>query len=115
VSRFRASRYYTLIAANERLIGMARSSASSIQVAPTFGKGAKLGADPRSFAAPGASPVRAFRGHRFFRPRCSIRQHDTGLSAGGRNASPVRKLKPAWCRGQRTVSATSILSASGPW
>ena len=32
-----------------------------------------------------------------------------------RSASPVRKLKQAWCHGQRTVSATSTPSASGPW
>src|SRR4051795_8327375 len=40
------------MAAEQGLIGMACTSASSIQVAPTFGKEAKLGTDPWSFAAP---------------------------------------------------------------
>jgi LDH2 family malate/lactate/ureidoglycolate dehydrogenase len=51
-AHFGATGYYTLMAARERLIGMACTSASSIQVAPTFGKEAKLGTDPWSFAAP---------------------------------------------------------------
>ncbi|HEY7576581.1 MAG TPA: Ldh family oxidoreductase, partial [Acetobacteraceae bacterium] len=51
-AHFGATGYYTLMAARERLIGMACTSASSIQVAPTFGKQAKLGTDPWSFAAP---------------------------------------------------------------
>src|SRR5215212_12240359 len=51
-AHFGATGYYTLMAANEGLIGMACTSASSIQVAPTFGKEAKLGTDPWSFAAP---------------------------------------------------------------
>src|SRR5277367_4959256 len=49
-----ATGYYALMAAKEGLIGMACTSASSIQVAPTFGKEAKLGTDPWSFAAPTA-------------------------------------------------------------
>ncbi len=53
-AHFGATGYYTLMAATEGLIGMACTSASSIQVAPTFGKEAKLGTDPWSFAAPGA-------------------------------------------------------------
>jgi LDH2 family malate/lactate/ureidoglycolate dehydrogenase len=53
-AHFGATGYYTLMAANEGLIGMACTSASSIQVAPTFGKEAKLGTDPWSFAAPTA-------------------------------------------------------------
>jgi LDH2 family malate/lactate/ureidoglycolate dehydrogenase len=53
-AHFGATGYYTLMAANEGLIGMACTSASSIQVAPTFGKEAKLGTDPWSFAAPNA-------------------------------------------------------------
>jgi LDH2 family malate/lactate/ureidoglycolate dehydrogenase len=53
-AHFGATGYYTLMAANEGLIGMACTSASSIQVAPTFGKEAKLGTDPWSFAAPSA-------------------------------------------------------------
>jgi len=51
-AHFGATGYYTLMAAQEGLIGMACTSASSIQVAPTFGKEAKLGTDPWSFAAP---------------------------------------------------------------
>ena len=51
-AHFGASGYYTLMAAQEGLIGMACTSASSVQVAPTFGKEAKLGTDPWSFAAP---------------------------------------------------------------
>ncbi len=53
-AHFGATGYYTLMAANEGLIGMACTSASSIQVAPTFGKEATLGTDPWSFAAPTA-------------------------------------------------------------
>jgi hypothetical protein len=46
--------------------------------------------------------------------RRSTVQHATGLKAGARNASPVRKLKQAWCQGHRTVSPTMSPSASGP-
>ena len=53
-AHFGATGYYTLMAANAGLIGMACTSASGIQVAPTFGKQARLGTDPWSFAAPGA-------------------------------------------------------------
>src|SRR6202795_2316381 len=53
-AHFGATGYYTLMAAKEGLIGMACTSASRIQVAPTFGKEAKLGTDPWSFAAPTA-------------------------------------------------------------
>jgi LDH2 family malate/lactate/ureidoglycolate dehydrogenase len=53
-AHFGATGYYTLMAANAGLIGMACTSASSIQVAPTFGREAKLGTDPWSFAAPTA-------------------------------------------------------------
>src|SRR5882672_9317518 len=53
-AHFGATGYYTLMAAKAGLIGMACTSASSIQVAPTFGKEAKLGTDPWSFAAPSA-------------------------------------------------------------
>jgi LDH2 family malate/lactate/ureidoglycolate dehydrogenase len=53
-AHFGATGYYTLMAAKEGLIGMACTGASSIQVAPTFGKEAKLGTDPWSFAAPTA-------------------------------------------------------------
>src|SRR3954453_18598468 len=51
-AHFGAAGYYSLMAAEQGLIGMACTSASSIQVAPTFGKEAKLGTDPWSFAAP---------------------------------------------------------------
>ncbi|HET7884061.1 MAG TPA: Ldh family oxidoreductase [Acetobacteraceae bacterium] len=51
-AHFGATGYYTLMAAKQGLIGMACTSASGIQVAPTFGKQAKLGTDPWSFAAP---------------------------------------------------------------
>lgn len=51
-AHFGACGYYTLMAANAGLIGMACTSASGIQVAPTFGKQARLGTDPWSFAAP---------------------------------------------------------------
>ena len=48
---------YALMAAKAGLIGMACTSASGIQVAPTFGKQARLGTDPWSFAAPSADGV----------------------------------------------------------
>jgi LDH2 family malate/lactate/ureidoglycolate dehydrogenase len=51
-AHFGATGYYTLMAAQAGLIGMAGTSASGIQVAPTFGKEAKMGTDPWSFAAP---------------------------------------------------------------
>ena len=51
-AHFGATGFYTLMAAKAGLIGIACTSASSIQVAPTFGKEAKLGTDPWSFAAP---------------------------------------------------------------
>ena len=53
-SHFGATGYYSLMAAKEGLIGMACTSNSVAQVAPTFGKEAKLGTDPWSFAAPSA-------------------------------------------------------------
>jgi LDH2 family malate/lactate/ureidoglycolate dehydrogenase len=53
-AHFGATGYYTEMAAKAGLIGMAGTSASGIQVAPTFGKEAKLGTDPWSFAAPTA-------------------------------------------------------------
>ena len=58
-AHFGATGYYTLMAAKEGLIGMACTGASSVQVAPTFGKEAKLGTDPWSFAG------RQRRGRRF--------------------------------------------------
>lgn len=56
-AHFGAAGFYTLMAANAGLIGMAATSASGIQVAPTFGKQARLGTDPWSFAAPSADGV----------------------------------------------------------
>ncbi len=53
-AHFGAAGFYTLMAANAGLIGMSSTSASGIQVAPTFGKQARLGTDPWSFAAPSA-------------------------------------------------------------
>ncbi|HJU16307.1 MAG TPA: Ldh family oxidoreductase [Stellaceae bacterium] len=53
-AHFGATGYYTLMAAREGLIGMACTSNSVAQMAPTFGKEAKLGTDPWSFAAPTA-------------------------------------------------------------
>ncbi len=51
---FGATGYYTSMAAREGFIGMACTSNSFAQAAPTFGKEAKLGTDPWSFAAPTA-------------------------------------------------------------
>src|SRR4029077_11012509 len=56
-AHFGAAGFFTLMAANAGLVGMACTSASSIQVAPTFGKQARLGTDPWSFAAPSADGV----------------------------------------------------------
>ena len=53
-SHFGATGYYSLMAAKEGLIGMACTSNSVAQAAPTFGREAKLGTDPWSFAAPSA-------------------------------------------------------------
>jgi len=52
-AHFGATGYYTNMAAEAGLIGMAATSAAGVQVAPTFGAEAKLGTDPWSFAAPG--------------------------------------------------------------
>jgi LDH2 family malate/lactate/ureidoglycolate dehydrogenase len=54
-AHFGAAGYYALMAAKSGLIGMACTSNSVPQVAPTFGKEAKLGTDPWSFAAPTAN------------------------------------------------------------
>ncbi|MBV8615430.1 MAG: Ldh family oxidoreductase [Acetobacteraceae bacterium] len=53
-AHFGACGFYTLMAAEAGLVGMAATSASGIQVAPTFGRQARLGTDPWSFAAPSA-------------------------------------------------------------
>jgi LDH2 family malate/lactate/ureidoglycolate dehydrogenase len=57
-AHFGAAGFYSLMAAKQGLVGMACTSASGIQVAPTFGKQARLGTDPWSFAAPSAGRVR---------------------------------------------------------
>jgi LDH2 family malate/lactate/ureidoglycolate dehydrogenase len=59
-AHFGATGYYTRMAANAGLIGMACTSNSLAQVAPTFGKEAKLGTDPWSFAAPSDDPEQPF-------------------------------------------------------
>jgi LDH2 family malate/lactate/ureidoglycolate dehydrogenase len=56
-AHFGATGFYSLMAAQRGLIGIACTSASGIQVAPTFGKQARLGTDPWSFAAPSADGV----------------------------------------------------------
>jgi LDH2 family malate/lactate/ureidoglycolate dehydrogenase len=56
-AHFGATGYYTLMAAKAGLIGFGCTSASGLQVAPTFGKQAKFGTDPLSFAAPSADGV----------------------------------------------------------
>jgi LDH2 family malate/lactate/ureidoglycolate dehydrogenase len=56
-AHFGAAGFYSLMAAKEGLVGMSCTSASGIQVAPTFGKQARLGTDPWSFAAPSGDGV----------------------------------------------------------
>ncbi len=56
-AHFAAAGYYPMMAAKAGFVGMACTSASGIQVAPTFGKQARLGTDPWSFAAPSADGV----------------------------------------------------------
>jgi LDH2 family malate/lactate/ureidoglycolate dehydrogenase len=53
-AHFGAAGFYSLMAARAGLVGMSCTSASGIQVAPTFAKQARLGTDPWSFAAPSA-------------------------------------------------------------
>jgi LDH2 family malate/lactate/ureidoglycolate dehydrogenase len=50
---FGACGFYVLMAVEAGMIGMATTSASGIQVAPTHGAQARLGTDPLAFAAPG--------------------------------------------------------------
>ena len=52
-SHFGACGFYARMAAEAGLIGMAATSASMVQVAPTGGAQARLGTDPWAFAAPG--------------------------------------------------------------
>ena len=51
-AHFGACGFYALMAVEAGLIGMVATSASGIQVAPTFGAQARLGTDPIAFAAP---------------------------------------------------------------
>src|SRR5437899_3156397 len=53
-AHFGACGFYALMAAEAGLIGMVTTSASGVQVAPTFGAQARLGTDPIAFAAPGS-------------------------------------------------------------
>jgi LDH2 family malate/lactate/ureidoglycolate dehydrogenase len=52
-AHFGACGFYALMAVEAGLIGMVTTSASGIQVAPTYGSQARLGTDPIAFAAPG--------------------------------------------------------------
>jgi LDH2 family malate/lactate/ureidoglycolate dehydrogenase len=52
-AHFGACGFYALMAVEAGLVGMVATSASGIQVAPTFGAQARLGTDPIAFAAPG--------------------------------------------------------------
>ncbi|MGH7042819.1 MAG: Ldh family oxidoreductase, partial [Acetobacteraceae bacterium] len=56
-AHFGACGFYTLMAAEAGLVGIACTSAAGIQVAPTFGRAPRLGTDPWSFAAPSADGV----------------------------------------------------------
>lgn len=56
-SHFGAAGFYTRMAADAGLVGMAATSAAGVQVAPTGGAEARLGTDPWSFAAPGSDGV----------------------------------------------------------
>ena len=53
-AHFGACGFYTRMASDAGMIGMATTSASGIQVAPTGGATARFGTDPWSFAAPSA-------------------------------------------------------------
>ena len=101
-AHFGATGYYTLMAAKEGLIGMACTSASSIQVAPTFGKEAKLGTDPWSFAAPTAN------GHPFL-----LDMATTTVAAGRiRNkANEGLSCPPGWVLTREGLPSTDPLEA----
>src|SRR5262249_24361683 len=53
-AHFGAAGVYTLMAADAGLVGVACTSPPGLQAAPAFGKKARLGTDPWSFAAPSA-------------------------------------------------------------
>ncbi len=99
-AHFGACGFYTSMAAEAGLIGMAATSAAGIQVAPTFGAEAKLGTDPWSFAAP-ARPGEPFL----------LDMATTTVAAGKiRNrANEGLKLPPGWVTtkdGQPSTDAT---------
>ena len=52
-AHFGACGFYAEMATDQGLIGLVTTSASGIQVAPTFGAQARLGTDPIAFGAPG--------------------------------------------------------------
>ena len=52
-AHFGACGFYAAMATDQGLVGMVTTSASGIQVAPTFGAQARLGTDPIAFGAPG--------------------------------------------------------------
>ena len=102
-AHFGATGYYTLMAAKEGLIGMACTSASSIQVAPTFGKEAKLGTDPWSFAAPTGDADRPF-----------LLDMATTTVAAGRirnKANEGLQCPPGWVLNQDGLPSTDPLEA----
>ena len=68
--------------------------------------GRSRGAAPAAFGSFSRTTIRS--------PTISTRQQGTGSKAGARTASPVLRLKQAWCQGQRTVSPATIPSPSGP-
>jgi LDH2 family malate/lactate/ureidoglycolate dehydrogenase len=107
-AHFGAAGYYTLMAVEQGLIGMACTSASGIQVAPTFGKQAKLGTDPWSFAAPSADGVpfcwtwrrpRSPPGACATRPTRGCRRRTAGCWTGTASRRTIR-----WWQGRRAGS-----------
>jgi LDH2 family malate/lactate/ureidoglycolate dehydrogenase len=103
-AHFGATGYYTLMAAKEGLIGIACTNASSIQVAPTFGREAKLGTDPWSFAAPTAG------GEPFL-----LDMATTTVAAGRiRNkANEGLQCPPGWVLTEEGLPSTDPLEARG--
>jgi len=102
-AHFGATGYYTLMAAKAGLIGLACTSASSIQVAPTFGKEAKLGTDPWSFAAPTDNAERPF-----------LLDMATTTVAAGRirnKANEGLECPPGWVLNKEGLPSTDPLEA----
>ncbi len=102
-AHFGACGFYTLMAAEAGLIGMACTSASGIQVAPTFGRQARLGTDPWSFAAPSAD------GAPFL-----LDMATTTVAAGRiRNkANESQRCPPGWILTRDGLPSTNPLEAS---